>query len=1069
MCPTSPARLPTWFVLGLSAILVLGGCSQKAKVERHVASAQRYLAAGQYAAAEIEFVNAQRLDPKNAAAMAGLGALYLDQGSLTKAAPRLMAARELNPEDLDTRVHLARLFAMLGRATEARTEADVVLQRDPQNAEAMQVLAETSNSPEEIADARARLSGETAGTYVARAVLDLRSNDLAGAASHAAQVLALDPKSAVAHSLQASLHLLRKEYDEAEAAMKTAAELSPVRSPRRLALAQVQIARGNKVAARATLEALVQQAPDFLTASLLLAELAAGEGRHEEAGTLVAGVLGRDPDHPEAALLQARLHISRGENTRAIDVLEKLTARFPAAAQMHYMLATAYVAANDGTRAQASLARAIQLSPAHSDAILLRAALQLRSGDPGSAIPPLRELVRNNPDLERAKVLLADALRARGQVDEALQIYRAAIERSPRDPQLRFFAGTLFAQLGRTDDARRSLEEAIALRPGYTAAVEQLIALDLAANDLPGAAKRAEAYLAKHPDALDALVLSARVAVAQKDTARGEATLKHAIELHPEAAAPYMLLAQLYLSDQRQDDALANFQSAAAKNPRDISALMLIGILQHQKGDLQAAREAYEKLLQANPSFVPALNNLAYLCSEHFGELDRAYELANRARELRPNDPVALDTFGWILFQRRDYGWALSVLTESASKLPENPEVQYHLGMTRYMLGDEAGARRALTIATESAASFPGREKAVEYLSVLNTAGGNADDATLEVLRTRVKAMPDDPIALSRLADIQAQRGDHAGALASFEAVLGAHPQSPNAMVNLARYLLTRPDGLPRAFELAKGAYKLAPEDAAVLHVTGLAAFRSGDHAWAASLLREASRRAPDDPRVQADFGLAVYAVGAVSDGLAAVRASLALGGAGREAELSLFAELVQAWIDGTPAATALQRAEDALQRNANTVPAIMVQARGLELGGNIDKAATLYARALALYPELTPALQRRAVLLARANPASAEAMEAASKAREKLPNDAEVAGALGTIHYRRGEYPRAATLLGEAARASEASAEVHAMLGLAQHKLGEKNRARAALQRALELGLSGSLADEVRAALAAL
>src|SRR2546423_1386105 len=123
---------------------------------------------------------------------------------------------------------------------------------------------------------------------------------------------------------------------------------------------------------------------------------------------------------------------------------------------------------------------------------------------------------------------------------------------------------------------------------------------------------------------------------------------------------------------------------------------MQIGMIQNEITNYVAAREAYEKLLALNPRFTPALNNLANLCYERFDQLDKAYEYARRAREFLPNDPFVADTVGWLLYQKGDYGHALSPIQEAAAKLPEEPEVQFHLGMTYYMLDQVESARAPL-------------------------------------------------------------------------------------------------------------------------------------------------------------------------------------------------------------------------------------------------------------------------------------------------------------------------------------------------------------------------------------
>ena len=56
--------------------------------------------------------------------------------------------------------------------------------------------------------------------------------------------------------------------------------------------------------------------------------------------------------------------------------------------------------------------------------------------------------------------------------------------------------------------------------------------------------------------------------------------------------------------------------------------------------------EAYQKVLEIDKSFAPAANNLAWNYAESNSNLDTAFNLAQKARDLRPNDPAIADTLG---------------------------------------------------------------------------------------------------------------------------------------------------------------------------------------------------------------------------------------------------------------------------------------------------------------------------------------------------------------------------------------------------------------------------------------
>ena len=142
----------------------------------------------------------------------------------------------------------------------------------------------------------------------------------------------------------------------------------------------------------------------------------------------------------------------------------------------------------------------------------------------------------------------------------------------------------------------------------------------------------------------------------------------------------------------------------------------------------------YEKLLAINPNFVLALNNLAYLYTEHLNNLDKAYELARKAHELQPNDAAPADTLGWALYKRGDYQQALSILQESAEKAPDNPEIQFHLGMTAYMMGQTDLARVALKKAAGAAKDFPGKDESKRRLALLESGTGASPELSISQL-----------------------------------------------------------------------------------------------------------------------------------------------------------------------------------------------------------------------------------------------------------------------------------------------------------------------------------------------
>ena len=162
---------------------------------------------------------------------------------------------------------------------------------------------------------------------------------------------------------------------------------------------------------------------------------------------------------------------------------------------------------------------------------------------------------------------------------------------------------------------------------------------------------------------------------------------------------------------------------------------------------------------RSTPNFVPALNNLAYLYTERLNDLDKAYDLARKARELQRQDASVADTLGWVLYKRGDYQQALPILQESAEKAPDNPEIQFHLGMTAYMMGQTDLAKVALRKAASAAKDFPGKDESKRRLALLESGTGASPELSISQLEAMAKEQPNDVISQMRLGEAYEKQG----------------------------------------------------------------------------------------------------------------------------------------------------------------------------------------------------------------------------------------------------------------------------------------------------------------------
>jgi tetratricopeptide (TPR) repeat protein len=1054
-------------------LLVFGlvaGCSANARKARHLASADKYYAAGEYVKAEIEYLNVVKLDHANAHAIARLGSIYFEEGRPARAFPVVMKALELDPNFPGLHSKAATLYFAVGDLKNARQQANAALDQSPTNSEAAILLAEWARTPKDIEEVRQQLDklrqrmGPAAWMEVALGTLDLRAGELKAASAAFTNALTLDPKSASAHYALGSLYWSRNDLTNANAELEIAAKLEPLRSIRRLRYADFKVQTGGVEEGKGILSEITRGAPDYLPAWISLAQIALGQRQLTNCAALIKEALHRDPDNYDALLLSARLKLASGEGNEAVSECERLTTIYKNSPQAFYQLGLAYLYKDDVNRAFKSINQAVALDPAFDDAVLMQAELNIQRDHPDPAIESLAALIKRRPGMPLAYLLTANAYIAKGNYDEAVATCLHLQKLYPRNPQVQIIVGGLYLRQGKKDEARRAFNQALEFSPGFTPALEQLVNLDLSEKSYDLALKRVQAELGKTPQSPQLQVLLGQVFMARTNNDDAEQALQKAIALDASYRPPYLMLANLYLRSKQNEKALQKLNDVTAKNPHDVGALMLMGMIQNEMGDYSAARSTYEKLLGINPNFEPALNNLAYLYSEKFNMLDKAFEAARKARDLAPNDPSSEDTLGWILYQRHEYSWALSLLQASAEKLSEEPEIQFHLGMAYYALDDEIRAAKALSGALASPRDFTGKSQIKSHLTVLAMDPEKGGSEMLSELQKNIADNPNDVVALIKMARLYEHQNSIEKAADTYEQALKQNPRNALLMISLADLYAQKLQKPEKAMDLAKEAYKLAPDDEHVTHSLGRLAYAQRDYRWSLSLFQQSIQNHPQSATSFYDLAWAYYSVGQVSDAQAAMRNALKQDSAfSRASEAHQFLALTTLADSPARALESESEIQTILHSDPTNGPALMVAAAAFRQKGDFAAASRTYDQVLVRYPDFIPAVKQLAILTTDHSVDDRKAYELAVKARAGMPDDPEVARTLGILSYRRGDFQATVRFLSQSAQGGISDGSTLYYLGMAYYQLKDSRQSKDALQRALATKLSPQFSDEAK------
>jgi len=1056
----------------LIAAAGLTGCGAKARKARLLASADRDFAAEKYDAADLEYHGVLQVPPPDPAAIRQLGLLYSIEGRPATAVAYLKRASELEPKNLAVQVKLGQAALGLGNAPLARDLAKKVLAIEPKNADAVLLLVDSARSAaDQDADRKTieglEKTGDCAAYHVALGGICIVRRDQAGADAEIQKAIALDPKYAPAYADQAALRLTRTDVKGAVESYRHAADLSPLRSLERLKYISLLSQSGSVPEAKKELTDLTTKAPDYIPGWVYSMRLASGERRYADCTDIIGKILTRDPSNYDALLEKGMLDLAQSDFKTGVTDLRHAEAVYPKSPQVKFELALAYLRTGDMASAADRVNQAVASAPDYAPAVVLWADIHIRQGDPAAAVDRLERLLKRQPNDRQAYLLLAQAYLAARDPASARATYARMQTAFPKDPEPPFRTGLIVGSSGQSQEARKDFEQSLTLLPFYGPAEEALVALDLAEKHPEGAEARAKAMIAKYPKAAGPWFMMARVDITARRTDAAEADLRKVIELDPTYDRAYFALAQIYLATKKTDAAIERLTALVAKT-KSTSAQMQIGAIHNRLQQYDLAAADYQKALTLDPRLAGAMNDLAYLYAEHLGKLDEAQALATQARTLAPDSPNIADTLGWIHFRRGDAKGALTLIQGAADRSPDDLAIAFHLGMIQYALGDEAAARTLLgrvAAPGADAADAPAAKGRLDLLAIDPATAGPAERAVLE---KELKAEPNDPVALMRMAVIEVRAGDAASAARDFERTRELAPNQSAVLLPLAQLYagpLHQPD---KARELAKRAHALAPDDPAISRTLGRLLYATGDYGRAVDLLAQAAQAQPADLPLAFDLARAYFAVGRLPDAAHTLE-PVQNGSSPQRADAEQFSRMMAAEESPAAAAAAAEAAAQILARDPANLPALMVTALAQDAAGKTDAAEALYQKILAADPLFLPAGRRLTRIEAERGEAGDPAYALAGKVRQAYPEDPDVAMTVGIMDYARKDYRGGVRVLQMSLDARPDDPETLYYLGLCHYRLHEFAGGRTELRKALALKLTVSQTEEARKALAAM
>jgi tetratricopeptide (TPR) repeat protein len=538
-----------------------------------------YIASGKLREAMLEAEEALKQNPNDLNARRILGRIYtrkigdsqpgkIDENMLKLAIEQYQKITEQAPNDADTWLMLGRLQKIASNSVEAEKAYKKVIEVDPDNEDALTGLAMVY----------ADLGNSKAATELLRRVADK------------------SPSLRTLTALAGTYEQMR-DYALAAETLKKTMELSPGNVDVKRAYAQNLLLSDQYADALKVYKELVAEDPKDVQSQLRISQIYLQLRDFPNARDAVSKAKNLEPDNLEVRFHEVTLMEAESKYTEAIGVLKEL------------LLSTAhpkYSPPERGNRAKMldRLARLYRLNE-----------------QPKEAAETLRQMGDLDPDLApRASAEIIETYRLARDYKKASEEADAATKKYPNDRLVRISRSSLLADLGKNDEAVAETKKLLDGKNDRETYLSLAQIYDKAKNFTEmGKAIDAAEKLSDSPEEKESIAFM-----------RGA----------------------MYEKMKKYDLAEAEFKKVLAANPNNASALNYLGyMLADRNIRLQEAHQMISKALESDP------NNGAYLDSLGWAYF-RMDKLADAERTLRhaverySKDPTVHDHLGDVLFKQ---------------------------------------------------------------------------------------------------------------------------------------------------------------------------------------------------------------------------------------------------------------------------------------------------------------------------------------------------------------------------------------------------------------------------------
>jgi len=383
------------------------------------------------------------------------------------------------------------------------------------------------------------------------------------------------------------------------------------------------------------------------------------------------------------------------ENDRLeiLELYKELYSRHPENNEIGYSLALVQRNLKQFNEAQETLNPILNRNPEFEAAIVLKVNLLYDLDLLKEALELADDQYDNFPANHNLGRLFASMLIEDKQLDKAESVFEDLVALYPQAPSLKLSYALVMLENNKVDPAKITLLELLDAGVHQNEANFYLGRIADLNKNFPNAIKHYQQV--KRSSHFEAALERSSFLLAKEEGKIDEAIdyLNGLRTLQPDLSLKLWLLQFKLLSTlQEEDRALKTLDLAIIEFPKDEQLLYARAMNREMHNDLTGMESDLRIIIENNPNHAVALNALGYTLANRTDRLEESFTLIKAALTLKPDNPMILDSMGWVLFKLEKQEEALIFLLKAFQTYPDG-EVAAHLGEVLWALGKQNEAQ----------------------------------------------------------------------------------------------------------------------------------------------------------------------------------------------------------------------------------------------------------------------------------------------------------------------------------------------------------------------------------------